>query len=170
MERKDGKEILRRLFRNLGHNEELARETLVSLLAGYEPPEALEDSFISSRAVSIAEAVRRTIEEVLKENGIEAGLKTVIEQERFNRAGVLIYDADKRVVLVDEAELEDVSEAYGEVENLASALASIWNRAVGTLETFYGVKVPPVEQDTVIECAHEVEEMFGIDNDNSPSP
>jgi len=63
-----------------------------------------------------------------------------------------------------------VSEAYGEVENLASTLASIWNRAVGALETFYGMKVPPVEQDTIVECAHEVEEMFGIDNDNSLSP
>lgn len=31
----------------------------------------------------------------LEENGIEANLKTVIEQERFNRASVLIYDADK---------------------------------------------------------------------------
>ncbi len=71
-------------------------------------------------------------------------------------------------MLVDEAELEDVSEAYGEVENLAFTLASIWNRAVGALETFYGVKVSEVEQDDVAEVAYEMERELGIDD--SPSP
>ncbi len=150
-----GKELFERFVENYRGNYD-SEELILAVEDITENEETLEDSFGSDRLYSIFGAVRDLLEEeIKKKTGETPNLRVIDRLWDFKDSQGLIYDRDKKAVLVDE-EFKYLTSPW-DLGAFVKTLARIYNEAVLSAKSLYGVELEPIDPEDMLK---EVEELI----------